>query len=120
MQNTGIRMIVVKTILALIRTLIEPGVLTVSEYAVIAKNLTYLAKHGELAPAVQHRLITGKEAAEMLAISYSQFRQLESDGVFASYFKRRLIGDKRVRYYLPDIVSFMTTQENAEVNTMKN
>lgn len=120
MQNNGLRQTVVKTILALIRALIEPGVLTVSEYSVIAKNLTHLAKYGELAPPVQHRLITGKEAAEMLAISYSQFRQLESDGVFAPYFKRRLIGDKTVRYYLPDIVSFMATQENAEVNTMKN
>ena len=83
MQNNGLRQTVVKTILALIRALIEPGVLTVSEYSVIAKNLTHLAKYGELAPPVQHRLITGKEAAEMLAISYSQFRQLESDGVFA-------------------------------------
>lgn len=120
MQNNGLRQIVVKTILALIRTLIEPGVLTVSEYSVIAKNLTHLAKHGELAPAVPHKLITPQEVAELLSISYSQFRQLEKEGAFEKHFKRRVIGNKTVRYYLPDIVSFMATQENAEVNTMKN
>ena len=120
MQNTGLRMIVVKYILALIRTLIEPGVLTVSEYSVIAKNLTHLAKHGELAPAVPHKLITPQEVAELLSISYSQFRQLEKEGAFEEHFKRRVIGNKTVRYYLPDIVSYMAAHEDTEVCTMKN
>lgn len=115
MQNIGLRMIVVKTILALIRTLIEPGVLTVSEYSVIAKNLTHLAKHGELAPAVPHKLITPQEVAELLGISYSQFRQLEKEGAFEGNFKRRMVGAKTVRYYLPDIVAYMANREEKEV-----
>ena len=115
MQNTGLRMIVVKTILALLRTLIEPGVLTVSEYSVIAKNLTHLAKHGELAPAVPHKLITPQEVAELLGISYSQFRQLEKEGAFEGHFKSRMVGNKTVRYYLPDIVAYMASREEKEV-----
>ena len=111
MQNTVIRKTVVKIILALIRTLIEPGVLTESEYSVIAKNLNHLAKNGELAPAVPHKLITPQEASELLGISYSQFRQLEKEGAFEGHFKRRMVGNKTVRYYLPDIVAYMQMEE---------
>ena len=106
-MRTGIRPISVKFMLALIKTLIEPGVITASEYSVASVNLKHLAKAGELAPAVKPKLLTGPEAAEMLAISYSQFRTLEREGAFP--FRRRLIGGKTVRFLNTDIVEYMLT-----------
>ena len=93
--------------LALIKTLIEPGVITASEYYVASVNLKHLAKTGELAPAVKPKLLTGPETAEMLSISYSQFRTLEREGAFP--FRRRLIGGKTVRFLNTDIVEYMLT-----------
>ena len=94
--------------------LLDSGLVTTDEYAIIKRNLDALAKNGELAPAVQHKLITPQETAELLGISYSQFRQLESEKKFDKYFKRRMVGDRSVRYYLPDIVKYMAQAEDAE------
>ena len=88
-----------------VQLLIGTGVVTTGELSLIRRNLTALAKTGELAPAIVPRLITGQEAAEMLAISYSQFRALEKEGVFP--FRRRLIGGKTVRYLNTDIIDYM-------------
>ena len=95
----------------LLAPLLDSGLVSSDEYAIIKRNLDALAKTGELAPAIPHKLITPKEVAEMLCISYSQFRQLEKDGVFEPYFKRRMIGNKTVRYYLPDIIKYMANAE---------
>ena len=91
--------------------LLDSGLVTADEYSLIKRNLDALAKTGELAPAVPLRLITPQEAAELLNISYSQFRQLESEKKFDKYFKRRMVGDRTVRYYLPDIVKYMAQAE---------
>ena len=91
----------------LLAPLLDSGLVTAGEYSIIKRNLDALAKTEELAPAVPHKLITPQEVAELLSISYSQFRQLEKDGAFEGYFKRRTIGGKTVRYYLPDIVAYM-------------
>ena len=98
----------------LLAQLISFGLVYPEEYAIIKRNLNHLAKNGELAPAVQHKLITPQETAELLGISYSQFRQLESEKKFDKYFKRRMVGDRSVRYYLPDIVKYMAQAEDAE------
>ncbi|MBE6358550.1 MAG: hypothetical protein E7057_04810 [Lentisphaerae bacterium] len=95
----------------LLAPLLDSGLVTADEFSIIKRNLDALAKTGELAPAVPHKLITPQETAEMLGVSYSQFRQLEKDGVFERYFKRRTIGGKTVRYYLPDIVKYMAQAE---------
>ena len=89
----------------LLAPLLDSGLVRSSELSIIRRNLTALAKTGELAPAIVPRLITGQEAAEMLAISYSQFRALEKEGVFP--FRRRLIGGKTVRYLNTDIIDYM-------------
>ena len=65
--------------------LTSSGLVLPDEYAIIKRNLTHLAKHGELAPAVPHKLITPQEVADLLGISYSQLRQLEKEGVFAFF-----------------------------------
>lgn len=91
--------------------LLDSGLVSSDEYAIIKRNLDALAKTGELAPAIPQKLITPQEVAEMLCISYSQFRQLEKDGIFEPFFKRRMIGNKTVRYYLPDIIKYMANAE---------
>ena len=95
----------------LLAQLISFGLVYPEEYAIIKRNLNHLAKNGELPPAVPHKLITPQEASELLGISYSQFRQLEKEGAFEGHFKRRMVGNKTVRYYLPDIVAYMQMEE---------
>ena len=63
----------VRLICRLSAALLDSGSLTVGEYNLISKNLRALAKTGELAPAIAPKLLTPQEAAEILAISYSQF-----------------------------------------------
>ena len=87
--------------------LLDSGVVSSDEYAIIKRNLDALAKTGELAPAIPQKFIPPQEVAEMLCISYSQFRQLEKDGVFEPYFKRRCIGSKTVRYLNTEILNYM-------------
>ena len=99
----------------LLAQLISFGLVYPEEYAIIKRNLNHLAKNGELAPAVPHKLITPQEASELLGISYSQFRQLEKEGAFEGHFKRKMVGNKTVRYYLPDIVAYMASREEKEV-----
>ena len=89
----------------LLAPLLDSGLVMPGELSVIRKNLLALAKTGELAPAVFPKLIPGQEAAEMLAVSYSQFRALEKEGVFP--FRRRLIGGKTVRYLNTEIIDYM-------------
>ena len=99
----------VKLICRLVAPLLDSGVVTSAEFDILKRNLASLAKNGELAPAIQPRLIEPKEAAELLAISYSQFRELEKEGQFP--FKRRKLGSKTVRYYLPDIINFIKEEK---------
>ena len=88
----------------LLAPLLDSGLVTAGELAIIRKNLLALAKTGEMAPTVTPKLIRGPEAAELLSISYAEFRKLAAEGVFP--FKRRVFG-KNVRYFYPDIVEFM-------------
>ena len=99
----------------LLAPLLDSGLVRSSELSIIRRNLTALAKTGELAPVVVPKLVTPQEAAEMLAISYSQFRALEKEGVFP--FRRRLIGGKTVRYLNTDIIDYMQTGSLAEDDT---
>ena len=104
-QNKTIRLQTVRLTCRLLAPLIDSGLVTVHEFSIIRKNLTALAKTGELTPAIAPRLLTGQEAAEMLSISYSQFRALEREGAFP--FRRRMIGGKTVRYLNTDILDYM-------------
>ncbi len=95
----------VKLIRRLIAPLMDYGLVTNPEYNTISSQLSYIAKYGKPMPIITQKLISGREAAEMLSISYSQFRALEREGTFP--FKRRLLGNKTVRYKNTDIFEYM-------------
>ena len=98
---------------------VDLGALTASEYNLIMKTLRSVAKNGEVkAPDVPPRLIDGKEAAEILGISYSQFRALEADGVLR--IPRKMLGKKTVRYRITDINSFILSDEQTQFKEMDN
>ena len=117
MQNEKriIRPSAMPAIRKMLQIYMEHGIVTVDEYNTIVSELGYIAKHGERKPAVTPRLVTPQEAAEMLSISYSQFRALEKEGTFP--FRRRMIGGKTVRYLNTEILDYMlvgSIAKNAE------
>ena len=83
------------------------GVISPDEFDLTFTYLSSLAKRGSPPPEVTPRLIRAPEVADLLAISYAEFRKLESEGAFP--FKRRVIG-KSVRYYYPDVVNFLRSE----------
>ena len=101
----------------LLEPLMDSGVVTAGELTIIRKNLTALAKTGELAPVIAPKLITPQEAAEMLSISYSQFRMLEKEGDFP--FRRRMIGGKTVRYLSTEIYDYLVVGSIAKNSETK-
>ena len=107
MYSNSVRPATVRLVTKLIAPLLDSGLVTNTEYNAIYQNLAYLAKKGEQMPPVPPRLITGQEAAEILGISFSQFRTLEREGAFP--FKRRIIGGRNVRYRNTDIYAYMDT-----------
>ena len=102
----------------LLAPLMDSGLVTVSELTIIRKNLMALAKTGELAPVIDPKLLTPQEAAEMLAISYSQFRALEKEGAFP--FRRRMIGGKTVRYLNTDLIDYLVVGSIAKTSEAEN
>ena len=104
MYSYSVRPATVRLVTKLIAPLLDSGLVTNTEYDAIYQNLAYLAKKGEQMPTIPPRLITGPDAAEILGISFSQFRTLEREGAFP--FKRRIIGGRNVRYRNTDIYTF--------------
>ena len=104
-RENGLRLQTARLTCRLLAPLVDSGLVTAMELSAINKNLTALAKTGELPLPAAPRLITGREAAAMLNVSYSQFRQLEKEGAFP--FKRRMIGGKTVRYLDTEILEYM-------------
>ena len=94
-----------KLVARLIAPLLESGLVTAGEYRTITASLNHIARNGTPIPAVERKLIRPQEAAELLGISYSGFREIES----TLPIKRRAIG-KSVRYYLPEIVELMESE----------
>jgi len=66
-------------------------------------------------PEVPLRLVDGREAADILGISYSQFRALEAEGIFP--FRRKMLGKKTVRYRLDDLQNFVLSDDATEKGT---
>ena len=112
MSNRAFRESTVKLLRRVISPWMEMGIVSRDEFDALFSYLSSLAKTGMEPPEVKPKLISGQEAAEMLSISYSQFRQLAKEGAFP--FTRRMVGGKTVRYFLPDIVAYMRTGENDE------
>ena len=113
--NNGLRMSVVRWLGR--HLAIDIGeTLTANEYNLIMKTLRAVAKKGETkeleAPL---RLVDGREAAEILGISYSQFRALEAEGVFP--FRRKMLGKKTVRYRITDINNYILSDDTTEKGT---
>ena len=94
-----------KLVARLLAPLLDSGLVTAGEYRTITASLNHIARHGTPIPAVQRKLIRPHEAAELLGISYSGFREIEG----TLPIKRRVIG-KSVRYYLPELVELMESE----------
>ena len=110
--NNRIKPITAKLISRLASVLLDSGSLTQCEYDVIKRNLNSLAKTGELALPIESKMLTPQEVAELLAISYSQFRALEKENVFP--FKRVMIGSKTVRYRNSDVIKYIETDYRSD------
>jgi len=108
-RNKNLRMSVVRWLGRHLALDMEVGALTNTEYDLIMRTLRTLAKEGEDATSEPLRLISAQEAAQMLGISYSQFRTLEAKGAFP--FKRKMVGSKTVRYRSTDIHAYMTADD---------
>ena len=106
MLNTKtLRPVTVKLIMRLIAPLLDSGLVTNTEYSAISKSLTYLAKKGEEIPPVPPKLLTGPEAAEVLGISFSQFRTLLREGTLP--LTRRVVGGRNVRFLNLEIYAYI-------------
>lgn len=114
--NNGLRMSVVRWLGRHLAIDLDMGALTANEYNVIMKILRAAAKKGETKePEVPLRLVDGREAADILGISYSQFRALEAEGIFP--FRRKMLGKKTVRYRITDINSYILSDDVTEKGT---
>ena len=117
-QSLRLRLQTVQLTCRLLAPLMDSGLVMAGELTIIRKNLTTLAKTGELAPVIAPKLLTPQEAAEMLAISYSQFRALEKEGAFP--FRRRMIGNKTVRYLNTDLIDYLVVGSIAKTSEAVN
>lgn len=108
--NNNLRMSTVRWLGRHLAIDLDLGVLTVSEYNLIMKTLRAVAKKGDTKePNIPIRLVGGREAADILDISYSQFRALESEGILR--IPRKMLGKKTVRYRITDINNFILSDD---------
>lgn len=115
LNHSKLRPQTVKLTCRLLAPLLDSGLVTAAEYSIIQKNLNSLVKNGELQPAMPIKLMTPQETAEMLGISYSQLRILEKEGAFP--FRRKLVGNKTVRYRNTDIYDYINAPDIQEKQT---
>lgn len=102
----------VRLIARLVAPLTDSGLVWTSEYDQLVDAMRALAKRDGFIGGIPPRLIDGKTAAEMLGISYSQFRALEAEGAFLPTIRRRTIGSpKTVRYLNLEILRYMGINE---------
>ncbi len=92
----------------IMRPLAEDGIISLPEYNEAISQLTSLAEHGVPKPVIIPKLIDQRTAAEMLGISLSNFKKLESEGAFN--FKRKMVGSA-VRYRNTDVIAFIQATE---------
>lgn len=119
LPNNNLRMATVRWIGRLLAVTLDAGAMTVGEYNVVMKTLRDAAKKGEIKePEVPLRLVDGREAADILGISYSQFRALEAEGIFP--FRRKMLGKKTVRYRITDINNYILSDDATEKGTDGN
>lgn len=108
--NNNLRMSTVRWLGRHLAIDLDLGALTVSEYNLIMKTLRAVARKGNTKePDIPVQLVDGREAADILGISYSQFRALESEGVLR--IPRKMLGKKTVRYRITDINNFILSDD---------
>ena len=111
--NNNLRMSTVRWLGRHLAIDLDLGALTVSEYNLIMKTLRAVVKKCDTKePNIPIRLVDGREAADILGISYSQFRALESEGVLR--IPRKMLGKKTVRYRITDINNFILSDDAME------
>ena len=107
-MNHTITLNTVRYFKRIMRPLAEDGIIPLPEYHEAISQLTSLAEHGTLKPAVIPKLIDQRESAEMLGIGLSNFKKLESEGAFP--FKRKMVGSS-VRYRNTDLIDYIISSE---------
>ena len=101
----------VKLVGRLLSPIVEHGVISQPEYNELMANLRHLSQKGELIPDILPKLIDQKQAAELLGVSFSHFRNLERDGTFP--FRRRMVGTA-VRYRNTDVIEYLLNLPEVE------
>lgn len=109
MNKIDISMKTVRFFKRIMRPIAEEGIIPLSEYNEAISQLTSLAEHGTLKPAIVPKLLDQREVSEMLGIGLSNFKKLESEGAFP--FKRKMIGSS-VRYRNADIIDYICASED--------
>ena len=87
--------------------------LSLAECNELMANLRHLSQKGEMIPDVLPKLIDQKEAAVLLGVSYTHFRNLERQNTFP--FKRRMVGTA-VRYRNTDVIEYLLNLPEVEPN----
>ena len=113
LTTSPVRMTTVRLIGRILNPIAETGVISIPELNEIMSNLRHLAQKGEMIPDMMPKLLTQKEAADMLGISFPHFRNLEREGAFP--FKRRMVGSA-VRYYNTDLVRYILSLDDASAS----
>ncbi|MBQ7179141.1 MAG: hypothetical protein IJS08_17125 [Victivallales bacterium] len=108
-QQSYLRPATARLVTRLIAPLLDPGTVTQGEFNQIAATMKALCKNSPPPPPL--KLLTAQEAADLLGISFSQFRALEKEGAFP--FQRKLVGRKAVRYRSSDIYGFILSDEES-------
>ena len=112
-MNHTITLNTVRYFKRIMRPLAEDGIIPLPEYHEAISQLTSLAEHGTLKPAVIPKLIDQREAADMLGIGLSNFKKLEGEGAFPS--KRKMVGSS-VRYRNTDVIDYIVSSEDSNGN----
>lgn len=107
-MNGKVRPSTVKLIDRLLKAMVDEGIVLESERREVTANLKYLAAHGTLIPPVLPRLVDQREAADMLGISFANFKKMERDGAFP--FSRKMVGSS-VRFRNTDITKFILSDD---------
>ena len=107
-MNPKLRRTTIKYTRTALQALVDANVICRKEQEYIYDSLSYLENKGEFPPPIPVKLITKEAAADMLGISLSQFKTMESDGLFP--FRRRMVG-AAVRYRNIDIINYCMDTE---------
>jgi excisionase family DNA binding protein len=108
-KPSTIRPATVKLLAKLMNPLSDAGLIYVPEMNEIVAQLRHLAVKGCPMPPIAPKLLSLEEAADMLGISYSNFKKLEREGHFP--FKRKMVGTS-IRFRNLDLLDFMLTDDD--------